>query len=415
MALGKGERPLTIAYFDCFAGISGDMLLGALIDLGVDPDLLYRGLASLGLEGYSLAFSQVKKAGLRGTRALVQVTAAAGVEHRSLATIEQLIRGSTVPPMAQELARAVFRRLAGAEAMVHGIPVESVHFHEVGAVDSIVDIVGSAIGLTSLGITRAYFSPLNTGRGFVRSAHGLLPVPAPATLELLRGAPVYSGDVETELVTPTGAAFVATLSAGFGPLPLMRVLKVGYGAGTKDLPFPNLLRITLGEEQEPLADRWSGLESDRAFMLEANLDDMNPQFYEVVSFRLFEAGALDVFLTPVQMKKSRPGTVLSVLAPPEKVDGLSKVIFRETTTLGLRYYEVSRRKLVREFLNLNTQFGPITIKVGRLGPSVVNVAPEYSDCRRIALERGIPIKEVHGAALQAAWRELGIPPVADGS
>lgn len=408
----------TVVYFDCFAGISGDMLLGALVDLGADPEFIQQGLARLGLSGFSLTFSEVKKAGLRATAAQVLVHAGGGLSHPTLATIEQLIRSAGLPAAAENLAVTVFRRLAEAEAAVHGVPQEAVHFHEVGAVDSIVDIVGTALALTALGIRTAYFSPLPTGRGFVQASHGLLPVPAPATLQLLKDAPLYSLDVEGELVTPTGAAFVATLARSFGSMPPLVVRRVGYGAGSRDFPFPNLLRIILGEPLSPGGGVPSfsvgggmgifpGLEADQVFLVETNIDDMNPEFYEEIIGRLLAAGALDVFLTPIQMKKSRPATLLSFLAPLDKLDSLAELIFVETTSLGLRYHPVWRRKLRREFRQVETEFGKVTVKVGCLGDRLLNVAPEYEECKKVAASAGVPLKEVYSAALAAARRVLG--------
>jgi uncharacterized protein (TIGR00299 family) protein len=285
---------------------------------------------------------------------------------------------------------------------VHGAPVESIHFHEVGAMDSIVDVMGAAIGLWLLDVEQVYASPVHVGRGTVKCAHGVLPVPAPATLELLQGAPIYGRDVDAELVTPTGAAILTTLIESFGDIPLMRVKQIGYGAGTRELPIPNLLRLSIGETDS----EEEGYEKDTATLIETNIDDMNPQWYEHVTARLFEIGALDVFLTPIHMKRGRPATQLSVLVIDDLVPETLDVLFTETTTIGVRTHPVQRWKLTREIVSVETDYGPIAVKVSRRGETVLNVTPEYRDCQRIAAECGVPIKQVHQAALEAARSRL---------
>jgi uncharacterized protein (TIGR00299 family) protein len=386
----------TIAYFDCFSGISGNMILGALLDAGLELERLEAELARLSISGYTLKVETVKRQGLRSTHVEVEVSEQ-GVE-RHLRHIEEIIQGSSLPEEVRQRGLTIFRRLAQAEAKVHGAPVESIHFHEVGAMDAIVDVMGAAIGLWLLGVDKVYASPVHVGRGMVECTHGTLPVPAPATLELLQGVPIYGRGVDAELVTPTGAAILTTVSESFGDTPLMCVKQIGYGAGTRELPIPNLLRLSIGETGEET----KGYEEDTATLIETNIDDMNPQWYEHVTARLFEAGALDVFLTPIQMKRGRPAVQLSVLVAEEHVADALSILFAETTTIGVRAHPMRRWKLKREIVSVETPYGPISVKVARRGETVLNVAPEHRDCQRIATERGIPIKEVYQAAMKAA-------------
>jgi hypothetical protein len=316
---------------------------------------------------------------------------------RHLHHVEEIITDSDLPDEVKQRGLDVFRRLAQAEAKVHGAPVESIHFHEVGAMDAIVDVMGAAIGLWLLGVEKAYGSPVHVGRGTVKCAHGVLPVPAPATLELLQGVPIYGRDVDAELVTPTGAAVLTTVAESFGEIPLMRVKQIGYGAGTRELPIPNLLRLSIGETDTAE----EGYEKDTATLIETNIDDMNPQWYEHVSARLFEAGALDVFLTPIQMKRGRPATQLSVLVTEAHRADVLDILFAETTTIGVRAHPVRRWKLTREIISVETPYGPIDVKIARRGETVLNITPEHRDCQRVAAERGIPLKQVHRAALEA--------------
>jgi uncharacterized protein (TIGR00299 family) protein len=390
----------TIAYFDCFSGISGNMVLGALLDAGLELERLEAELARLPISGYKLKVEEVKRCGMKGTHVAVEVSEH-GVE-RHLHHIEEIITGSGLPDTVQQRGLAIFRRLAQAEAKVHGAPVESIHFHEVGAMDAIVDVMGAAIGLWLLGAEKAYASPVHVGRGTVKCAHGVLPVPAPATLELLQGAPIYGRDVDAELVTPTGAAILTTVAESFGETPLMRVKQIGYGAGTRELPIPNLLRLSIGETDSAE----EGYERDTATLIETNIDDMNPQWYEHVSARLFEAGALDVFLTSIQMKRGRPATQLSVLVADDLVPEMLDVLFAETTTIGVRAQPVQRWKLTREIVSVETDYGPIAVKVSRRGETVLNVTPEHRDCQRVATERGVPLKQVHQAALEAIRNQI---------
>ncbi|HET91019.1 MAG TPA: nickel pincer cofactor biosynthesis protein LarC [Chloroflexi bacterium] len=389
---------MKIAYFDCFSGVSGDMILGALVDAGLELARLQAELERLGLSGYAIRAKSVKKRGLRGIHVEVEVTER-GVE-RHLHEIEEIITASSLAQPVQAQSLAIFRRLAEAEAHVHGIPADHVHFHEVGAMDAIIDVVGAAAGLRLLGVERVYASPLHVGRGTVTCAHGVLPVPAPATQELLRGVPIYGRDVDAELVTPTGAAILTTLAETFGSAPPMRVTAVGYGAGTRDLPIPNLLRVSIGETEH----KERAYEEDTITVIEANIDDMSPQFYDHVLARLFEAGAVDVFLTPIQMKRNRPAVQLSVLVPAEHAPAARDVVFAETTTIGLRVHTAHRWKLSRVESTVETPYGPVRVKIARRGEAAVNVAPEYQDCRRLAEAHGVPLKTVHQAALEAARR-----------
>lgn len=390
---------MKLAYFDCPSGISGNMVLGALLDAGLGLDALKEALAGLRISGYEIEARKVKRRGIAGT--LVDVRASEGGVERHLGDILEIIRESDLPEDVKERAEAIFTRLAEAEARVHGVSVEEIHFHEVGGLDAIVDVIGSVIGLKLLGVKEVYSSPLHLGRGFVECAHGLLPVPAPATLELVKGVPVYGWDIEAELVTPTGAAIITAL-AKFDPPPPMQVERIGCGAGHRDLPIPNLLRLVIATPYHTVGE----FEEDTVILLETNIDDMNPEFYEHVMDKLFRKGALDVFLTPIQMKRNRPAIMLSVIVGEKDVDEVLEVIFEETTTLGVRVQEVRRKKLTRESIVVDTRYGPIAVKVAKLGSVVKNISPEYEECRRIAEKCRIPLKEVYEEAKKAAitWR-----------
>lgn len=377
-----------VAYLDCFSGVSGDMLLGALVDAGLSPDDLRSELAKLSLSGYHIDAKKTQRAGLAATQVTVSLEEAAQ-PHRCLPDILALIESCTLPAEDKERGAKVFRRLAEAEARVHGVEPESVEFHEVGAVDALVDVLGAVVGLRLLGIEALYCSPLPVGDGSARGAHGELPVPAPATLELLAqaGAPVAAGpDADVELVTPTGAAIVTTL-ARF-ERPAMTVRSVGYGAGARDVAGrPNVLRVWLGES---LAARPATM-----LLIETNIDDMNPELYGYAQERLFEAGAADVWLVPIQMKKNRPGVMLSVLCPIEREDAIVTVLLRETSTLGVRVREVSRHEAERETLEFESSLGPATVKVKRLPDLPPTVAPEYEACARLARDKELPLREVY--------------------
>ncbi len=390
---------MKIAYFDCFSGVSGDMILGALIDSGLDVETLCQHLAGLHLSEYELKASRTRKGAIEATD--VQVVVHSDVHERKLADIEGVITGSDLPEDIKQASVAIFRRLIGIEATIHGADPEDVHLHEVGATDAIVDVVGSLLGLKLLGVEKVYASRLPLGHGFVRCSHGLLPLPAPATVELLRGIPVVQLDVEGELVTPTGAAILTGVVEGFGQFPEMTVDTVGYGAGKSDFEFPNLLRVFVGSTVQETARP-----TEQVVLLETNLDDMNPELFDHIMQTLFEAGALDVFLQTFQGKKNRPGVLLSVLCHPHQTQHLSRIIFAETTTLGIRYKTMDRLCLDRESARVETPHGQLRIKVAKLGGEVVNLSPEYEDCRRLALETGKPLKEVYAAAEAAAkqWR-----------
>jgi uncharacterized protein (TIGR00299 family) protein len=384
----------TIAHFDCFSGISGNMALGALLDCGIPPDSLRVELKKLDLGGYRLETREIQKAGLRGL--WVEIPVEGKQPPRHLKDVEAVIDSSSLSKSIRERSLLAFRELARAESKVHGEAVEKIHFHEVGAVDSIVDIVGTAICLEMLDVEKVYSSPLHVGAGTVQTAHGLLPVPAPATAELLRGVPVYGRDAEAELVTPTGAALLLAMEADFGEAPPMRIERTGYGAGTRDLPWANLLRVTIGRAAE------RGEAGGRELVVEANIDDMNPQWYEHVIDKLLTAGALDVYLTPTQMKRSRPAVTLSLMVDESKLDAALGILFAETTTIGVRMHPVERRKLDREERTVETAYGPVRVKIARWEGRVMNTAPEYRDCLRLAEEKGVPLKDVHQAALAAA-------------
>jgi uncharacterized protein (TIGR00299 family) protein len=455
---------MKLLYFDCFNGASGDMILGALLDAGLPLEDLRRALGSLGIGEYELAAEQVLRAGVSATKfQLIERAgedASAGTEvpapqshahrhehthshahdhthshahdhshgvahahagtevpaphshahqdehthshshphshsHRSLAEILGLIEHSALPLAGRVRARQLFERLAEAEAAIHQMPVERVHLHEVGALDSIIDIVGAVFAVEWFGAERIVVSPLNVGAGMVRSAHGLFPVPAPATVRLLGDAPIYSSGVQAELLTPTGALLLTSHADAFGPVPRMRVQRVGYGAGTRELPgTPNVLRVLVGESTEEPT-------TEQIVVLECEIDDMNPQIFGVLMDRLYQAGALEVYYSAVQMKKNRPGTLITVLAAPHRREALAGIVFRESTTIGVRYHEVHRERLDREVVSVETPFGPIRCKIARRAGDLVNASPEFDDCVRVATERGVPVKDVHAAAVHA--------------
>jgi pyridinium-3,5-bisthiocarboxylic acid mononucleotide nickel chelatase len=386
---------MKLAYFDCFSGISGDMTLGALVDAGCDLATLRHELQGLELPGWSISSEKVWKNGMSATH--VRVSSEEQTKHRSLSAILQILSKSRLAPPVRDRAAAIFQKLGEAEARVHDVPVENIHFHEVGALDAIVDIVGSCIGFGTLGIESFSCSPLNVGGGTAKMAHGVLPVPAPATAALLKGKPTYSNGVQRELVTPTGAAIVATLCDSFGPQPPMTVTAIGYGAGTIDLEGqPNVVRIMIGDATPSFV---AGFDEEIA-VIEANLDDMNPQIYGYVSEKALVAGALDVYTTPVQMKKNRPGTLLTILCRPAESEKLMALIFAETTTLGVRSYRAQRRALPRESVQVSTSFGEVRVKLSRVNGTILHAAPEYEDCRKLAAEKNVPLQQVMSEALR---------------
>jgi pyridinium-3,5-bisthiocarboxylic acid mononucleotide nickel chelatase len=381
---------MRLLYFDCFAGISGDMTLGALVDAGADRRMLVEQLAQLDFGNFEVRFEQVDRAGIAATRAVVET--GEHHHHRGLSQIVKIIERSRLSAGVKERATRIFTRLAGAEARVHNVPVDDVHFHEVGALDAIVDVVGACIGFELLGVERFIASPLHVGSGTVEMAHGRFPVPPPAVTELLRERPVYATDIVGELVTPTGAAIVSTLCENHGPLPAMRLQATGYGAGGRTYEkFPNVLRVLVGEVE-------TDAQNERLVMLETNLDDVSPQVVGHLMERAFKRGALDCFFTPVQMKKNRPGVLVSVLCRPAERDALTQLIFDETTTLGVRSYEVERRALARESVTVETRFGAVRVKLARQHGRLTHATPEYEDCRVAAEQHGVPLRDVESAA-----------------
>ena len=378
-------------YFDCFAGASGDMILGAMVAAGVEPGFLREQLSLLRVAGFSLDFETVNRSGLSATYARVET--AHEHKHRHLADIKQIIEGSALSGSVKQRAVQIFTRLAEAEARVHNDLVDRVHFHEVGALDAIVDVVGATICFDALRIDRFVCSPIHVGSGMVKMAHGQFPIPPPAVTELLKGVPFYATEIKGELLTPTGAAIITTICNEYGPIPQMTTETTGYGAGTREYPdFPNVLRVLLGETEDKSAT------DERLWMLETNLDDASPQIVGHVMDRVFELGALDCFFTPVQMKKNRPGVLLSVLCGSDEKDAVMKLLFMETTTLGVRSYEVNRRALERSVVRVETQYGPIDVKVAHLDGRVVNEMPEFEQCRQAAAKADVPLKIVEEAA-----------------
>ncbi|HWO00563.1 MAG TPA: nickel pincer cofactor biosynthesis protein LarC [Blastocatellia bacterium] len=403
---------MRVLYFDCFAGVSGDMIIGALLDLGVDFESLSRQLESLGLTGYQIKVERVMRSGIAATKFAVEVNESAQPE-RTLPQIVAIIERASLSEQVKRRAARAFQLLADAEALVHGSTVDQIHFHEVGAVDSIIDTVGAMIALEMLGASEFCASALRVGHGFVPSQHGRLPIPAPATAELLLGVSVYAGDIEGEFVTPTGAAVLTSLCEKFGEMPAMRLDRVGYGAGSRNPEgFPNALRLVWGETTErPDAQRLiveptsqTLAEGETVVVIETNIDDMNPQAYAFVMERAFALNALDVFLAPVQMKKDRPGVLLTVLAKPDDAEALIDLLLKETTTLGVRYHQAKRRTLGRTVESVATEYGVVRIKVARDGARTLHFQPEYEDCARLAGQARVPFLEVHDAA-RAAYRE----------
>ena len=387
---------MTTLYFDCFAGASGDMILGALVGAGVDPQALREQLALLDVEGFSVEFEKGDRAGLSCTFARVAIKPEH--VHRHLSDVLKIIYDSRLNDRVKERAARIFSRLAEAEASVHNQPVASIHFHEVGALDAIVDVVGAAICFDLLQIERFVCSPLHVGSGTVEMAHGRFPVPPPAVTELLKAAPVYATDVKGELVTPTGAAIIATVCDEYGPLPLMQLERSGYGAGSRTYEnFPNALRVLIGQEQGSgeLETRNSKLET--LWMLETNIDDMSPQVFGHVMERALELGALDCYFTPIHMKKNRPGVLLSVLCRAAEKEVLTQMLFAETTTLGVRSFAVERSALERHVLKVETQYGAIDVKVARMNGHVVKEMPEFDQVQAAAVKAGVPFRTVESA------------------
>jgi pyridinium-3,5-bisthiocarboxylic acid mononucleotide nickel chelatase len=395
---------LATFYLDCFSGASGDMMLGALLDLGLPLDTLRAALGSLAIEYGDVTAERVTRAGVTATKfRLIEkdsssANQAASHTHHHLKHIVAAIRRSSLSAVGQDRAVQLFERLAEAEAAIHNTPIERVHLHEVGALDSIIDIVGAVFGFEWFGIEDVVSSPLNVGGGTVTCAHGVFPVPAPATARLLENVPVY-GNGTSELVTPTGALLVTGYARSFGPLPPLRIDRIGYGAGDRDpKDTPNVLRIFRGERADAAA-------GDRVVQIECDIDDMSPQLFGPLMDHLTEAGALDVFYSAVQMKKNRPGTLVTVVAPPARREALTAILFAHSTTIGVRYQEMQRDTLQREIRTIETPVGAVRFKVATRDGRVLNAAPEFDDCARIAGERGLPIKEVQAIAIRA-WVDL---------
>lgn len=380
---------MRVLCYDCFSGISGDMNLGAMLDLGIEESYLKSELDKLNLRGWELKVEKAQKHGIHGTKVTVKQTKHEHA-HRHLSDIEKIIDGSSLGGDVKELSMKIFRKIAVAEAKVHGIPVEEVHFHEVGAIDSIVDITGAAICFAALKPDAVFVSEIELGSGFVKCDHGNLPVPAPATAEIVKGMPVRTGGVGFEATTPTGAAILSALGTEFGSTQAVKITRTGYGVGHKEHPdIPNLLRVSLGETASNSAT------GHKALLIESNIDDMNPEFYDHISERLFKAGASDVYFSQIIMKKGRPGVVLKVICETGIEDAVKDIIFKESTTLGIRIFEFRKETLAREFGKISTVYGEITIKKSFYENLPVSVKPEYEDCKRIASEKGIPVKEVY--------------------
>jgi pyridinium-3,5-bisthiocarboxylic acid mononucleotide nickel chelatase len=382
-----------VAYFDCYSGISGDMILGALFDLGVESSKVRNALRTLDLKGYKLNSSRVKRGLISGTKAQVILgkTKHLHVSARKYFDIKKMIANSDLSSKSKKHSQEIFKRIAQVEAAVHKTTMEKIHFHEVGAVDSIVDIVGGVVALETLKLDKIYSSPLNVGEGFVQCAHGSLPVPAPATLKLLKGIPIFSNGIKKELTTPTGAAMIGFYANHFGSLPAMNIVGDGYGAGDHIIPeMPNMLRVVLGES--------IAASNEELVVIETNIDDMNPEFYEVTIESLFKAGALDVYLTPIIMKKGRPANKISVLSSYTNRQAMTEILLQETSSFGVRFFQVGRTVLDRKLKTVKTSWGPVKVKIGILNGDVVQATPEYEDCKKIAIKSKVPIRIIYDEA-----------------
>lgn len=396
---------MRVAYFDCFAGASGDMIIGSLLDVGLPLERLKSELAKLRLSHYEVEVHPVVRRGLAGSQAIINIDEVYHRHHhRRLDDIKRIVEDSDLNQSAKERVLKIFSRLAEAEAKVHQTTLDQVHFHEVGAVDAIIDVTGAVIGLDALGIERVHCSPLHLGSGTIECAHGVLPVPAPATAELVKDKLVYSTGVKGELLTPTGAAILTTLASEFGPMPTMIPQKLGYGAGASDPLIANLLRVIIGD----LDDDFRDYEFERVAVLETNIDDMNPQIYDHLFDKMLNLGALDVFLATIQMKKNRPGVMVTTICPLEKLEEFSNLILCETTTLGLRWRIDNRIKAFRSFRDIKTNYGPVKIKIANVGGNVTNFSVAYDDCKRLAIENHVPLKEVMDHARTQAAKILNM-------
>ena len=395
---------MKIAYFDCFSGISGDMTVGALLDAGLKIEILEKELKKLGLSGYQLEVNKVVKKGISATQFKVKIEEE-GVERR-FEDILTILEKSKLDEEIKERTKKIFFNIAQAESKIHQKDIDKIHFHEIGGLDSIIDITSAVIGIKTLGIEEIYSSALPVGKGFVKCAHGVIPVPAPATLELLKNIPTYSGGIESEMITPTGAAIIGTLAKSFGERPLMKIERTGYGAGEKEFTIPNLLRVSIGEKilkDENLKDDYV---SDEAMLIETNIDDMNPEFYDYIMDKLFVQGALDVFLTPIQMKKNRPAHMLSIIVYKQNLKEMLEVLFSESTTLGVRLREIKRLRLDQQNFIAETKYGKIKIKVAMFKGEIKNIAPEYEDCKKMAKQHQVPLKEIYEEAKKVTYNKL---------
>lgn len=395
---------MRIAYFDCFSGISGDMFVGALLDAGLKIEILEKELNKLNLSGYQLEVNKVLKKGISASQFKVKIQEK-GVERR-FKDILNILEESKLDEEIKNEVKKIFFKIVEAESKIHQEDIEKIHFHEIGGLDSIIDISSAVIGIKALEIKEIYSSPLPLGKGFVKCAHGILPLPAPATLELLKNIPTYSGGMESEMVTPTGAAIISTLTKDFGERPLMKIEKIGYGAGEREFSIPNLLRVSIGEKILSDRDLMDGYVHDEALLIETNIDDMNPEFYDYIMDKLFSQGALDVFLTPIQMKKNRPAHMFSIIVYEQNLKEILKVLFSESTTLGVRIKEVKRLKLTQQNFIAETKYGKIKVKVGIFKEDIKTIAPEYQDCQKIAQQYQVPLKEIYEEAKKVAYDRM---------
>ncbi|MBN1378508.1 MAG: nickel pincer cofactor biosynthesis protein LarC [Gammaproteobacteria bacterium] len=378
---------MKILHYDCFSGISGDMHLGAMIDIGVDKEYLLSELKKLNLTGYNIQILRDSKKGIQGSRVNIELTEKQTA--RDLKDIEKIIFDSRLSDAVKQLSSKIFQKLAAAEAKIHGKSIHEIHFHEVGAVDAILDIVGSAICIDALHVEKILCSPVELGGGYISCEHGTLPVPAPATIALLKNVPIRTGKVAFETTTPTGAAILATIVDEFGKQFEFTPEKTGYGIGMRDLEIPNVLRVTLGSQQT------TSLASETITVIECNIDDMNPEFYDYLIDKLMTIGAKDVYITPIYMKKTRPAAKLTVLCSEDTSDKMTELLLNETTTLGIRTYRADRAMLEREISVVETKYGKVKVKSARLGDKILKSKPEYEDCKRIANEMNVPLQAVY--------------------
>ena len=378
---------MKLIYFDCFSGISGDMIIGSLLDLDLDINFLKKELGKLNLKNYEISAKKIVKSGISATKFDVIGNKKHNHEERNLKEINAIIDNSKLDSKVKNTIKKIFNKIAVAESKIHDESIDKIHFHEIGAIDTIIDIAGAVIGLKKLGIEKIYCSKLNVGTGFVKFSHGKFPVPAPATAEILKGVPVYNDNIGAELVTPTGAAIITTLADRFGEMPSMKAEKIGYGAGTKDIEQPNVLRVFLGEADE--------VKNEMINVIETNIDNMNPEIYPYVIDKLIQNGALDAYLTNIIMKKGRPAIKMTVLAEVKDTDKLYNIIFDETTTLGVRIFRSERKILTREVKTVRTKYGSVRVKISKLGNEIKNITPEYEDCVNIAKKYKVALKKVY--------------------